>query len=121
MKSKLILLTDHNKWAVYNKEEEVYVPLIPSQDGYVKSLSPEYIRDHVINREFEYNLVNEFDDPHLFNGIPWGEGEVYANIFNTNPFETWHNIFMKYTHLSDGEFIEELEYRYFPPKTKMPF
>jgi hypothetical protein len=121
MKSKLILLTDHDKWAVYNKEDEVYIPLIPMHDRYIKSLAPVYIRDHVISREFEYDIVNEFDNPYLFNGVPWGEGEIHARLLNTNPIETWHGIFLKYTHLSDSEFIEQMEVSYLPPKTKMPF
>lgn len=121
MKGQLVFLTDENVWSVHNEDENLYIPLWYQHDEYVKSLSPYYIKNAVIGRDFEYEIIDEFSHPELFKVVSWGEGIICAKLTDTNPSESWHQIFMKYTNMSDEEFIEMLEHRYHAPRTKMPF
>lgn len=119
MEGKLIL--KHDRWYVDKVDEDLLIPLCKTDDDFIKSLDDDYIKTSVNGMIVDFIVITEFSHPEHYEDVAWGSGEIQALLVGNQRNETWDDIYIKYRHLSDGDFIDMLHRNYYPPRTKKPF
>jgi hypothetical protein len=73
------LIKKENTWVVsYKKDKDLVatdggeIPVYPGDAIYCFEID--------INKEVEFDLIDEFSHPHLYEGIGWGDGVTYAKL-----------------------------------------